>query len=75
MKADSSERTQMTFDENWNTWFPHISLDRIKVIMPAHRKGDVKLEEPVPHKHVELRLMDDDGDFVKTIVKLLAGRE
>ena len=27
MKADGSEQTQMTFDENWNTWFPHISPD------------------------------------------------
>ena len=31
MKADGSEQTQMTFDENWNTWFPHISPDRTKV--------------------------------------------
>ena len=31
MKADGSEQTQMTFDENWNTWFPHISPDRKRV--------------------------------------------
>ena len=41
MKADGSEQTQMTFDENWNTWFPHISPDRTKVVMLAYRKGDV----------------------------------
>ncbi len=30
MKADGSEQTQMTFDQEWNTWFPHISPDRTK---------------------------------------------
>lgn len=74
MKADGSEQTQMTFDENWNTWFPHISPDRKKVVMLAYRKGDVRPGEHVPHKHVELRLMDADGANVKTVVQLFGGQ-
>lgn len=74
MKADGSEQTQMTFDEEWNTWFPHISPDRTKVVTIAYKKGDVKPGEHVPHKNVELRLMNADGSDVKTIVKLFGGQ-
>ena len=64
----------MTFDENWNTWFPHISPDRTKVVMLAYRKEDVRPNEHVPHKHVELRLMDAAGGAVTTVVKLFGGQ-
>lgn len=74
MKADGSEQTQMTFDENWNTWFPHISPDRTKVVMLAYRKGDAAPGEHVPHKHVELRLMDAAGGPVQTVVRLFGGQ-
>lgn len=74
MKPDGSEQTQMTFDENWNTWFPHISPDRTKVVMLAYRKEDVRPNEHVPHKHVELRLMDAAGGAVTTVVKLFGGQ-
>jgi Tol biopolymer transport system component len=74
MKADGSEQTQMTFDEEWNTWFPHISPDRQKVVMLAYKKGDVEPNQHLPHKYVELRLMNADGSDVKTIVKLFGGQ-
>lgn len=74
MRADGSQQTQMTFDENWNTWFPHISPDRRKVVMLAYRKGDLKPNEHVPHKNVELRLMDAQGGEVKTLVELFGGQ-
>lgn len=74
MKADGSEQTQMTFDEEMNTWFPHISPDRKKVVMLAYHKEDVKPGEHVPNKNVELRLMNADGSDVKTIVKLFGGQ-
>lgn len=74
MKADGSEQTQMTFDEGWNTWFPHISPDRTKVAMLAYKKGDVAPGEHVPHKYVELRLMNADGSDLKTVVKLFGGQ-
>lgn len=74
MKADGTEQTQMTFDEEWNTWFPHISPDRKHVVMLAYHKDDVKPGEHVPNKNVELRLMSAEGGEVKTIVKLFGGQ-
>lgn len=74
MKADGSEQTQMTFDEEWNTWFPHISPDRKLVSMVCYKKGDVQPGEHVPHKFVELRLMNADGSNVQTLAKLFGGQ-
>ena len=74
MKADGSEQTQITFDEEWNTWFPHISPDRQKVVTISYRKGDLRPNEHVPHKHVELRMMNPDGSDVRTIVRLFGGQ-
>lgn len=74
MKADGSQQTQMTFDEDWNTWFPHVSPDGRKVAMIAYRKGDLEPGQHLPHKHVELRTMNIDGSDVKTVVKLFGGQ-
>ena len=74
MKADGTEQTQMTFDEEWNTWFPHISPDRKQVVMLAYHQDDVKPWEHVPNKNVELRLMSAEGGDVKTIVQLFGGQ-
>lgn len=74
MKADGSEQTQMTFDEHWNTWFPHISPNLKKVVMVAYTEVDVKPGEHVPNKMVELRLMNSDGSDCKTILKLFGGQ-
>lgn len=74
MRSDGSEQTQMTFDEEWNTWFPHISPDGAQVVMIAYKKGDLKPDEHLPHKNVELRLMSAEGGEVNTIVKLFGGQ-
>lgn len=74
MNADGSEQTQMTFDEGRNTWFPHISPDGKKVVMIAYKKGDLKPGEHLPHKWVELRLMDADGSRLKTLLTLFGGQ-
>lgn len=74
MKADGSEQTRMTHDDEWNIWFPHISPDREKVAMLAYRKGDVKPSEHLPHRYVELRLMDSDGGNMRTVVSLFGGQ-
>ena len=78
MKADGSEQTQMTFDAHWNTWFPHISPDREKVVMLAYHERDVRPGEHVPNKNVEIRLMtgNDETGWSKprTILKLFGGQ-
>ena len=74
MKADGSEQTQMTFDEGWNTWFPHVSPDGKLVSMICYKKGDLLPGEHLPHLNVELRVMNADGSGVKTVVKLFGGQ-
>lgn len=78
MKADGSEQTQMTDDPHWNTWFPHISPDRKKVVMVAYHETDVRPGDHVPNKNVELRLMtgsDKSGwSKPKTLMKLFGGQ-
>ena len=78
MKADGSEQAQMTFDMHWNTWFPHISPDREKVVMLAYHERDVRPGEHVPNKNVEIRLMtgsDETGwSEPRTILKLFGGQ-
>ena len=80
MKADGSGQTQMTHDKHWNTWFPHISPDKQKVVMVAYHETDVKPGEHVPNKNVELRLMtrnennSAEWSDPKTILKLFGGQ-
>lgn len=82
MKADGSEQEQLTLDEHWNTWFPHISPDLQKIVTVAYTEVDVKPGEHVPNKMVELRLMHREGSYSdsgcfgksKTILKLFGGQ-
>ncbi|MBR4397699.1 MAG: oxidoreductase, partial [Fibrobacter sp.] len=73
-----SEQTQMTDDPHWNTWFPHISPDRKKVVMIAYHESDVRPGDHVPNKNVEIRLMtgSDAGGWSKprTIIRLFGGQ-
>ncbi|MBR0354454.1 MAG: TolB family protein [Oscillospiraceae bacterium] len=74
MKADGTEQTQMTFDDAWNLWFPHVSPDGEWVVMLGYQKGDVQPSEHVPHKNVELKLMKAEGCALKTLVSLFGGQ-
>jgi len=74
MKADGSEQTQMTFDETRNSWFPHVSPDGKSIIFISYTKGDLKPNEHLPNKNVELRIMPAGGGEPKTLVKLFGGQ-
>lgn len=74
MKKDGSEQTQITFDAGWNTWFPHVSPDGKKVVTISYKKGDLEPGEHLPHKNVELRVMNPDGSNVQTVVRLFGGQ-
>ena len=74
MRADGSEQVQMTFDEDRNSWFPHISPDGRQVAYLTYRRDDVAPGEHVPHKWVELRLMDADGGNARTVRTLFGGQ-
>ena len=42
--------------------------------MLAYRKGDVKPSEHLPHRYVELQLMDSDGGNMRAVVSLFGGQ-
>lgn len=73
MKADGSEQEQLTFDNHLNTWFPHISPDRTKLVMISYYKGDLWPGDHIPNRNVELRVMEL-GSMPKTIIKLFGGQ-
>lgn len=74
MKADGSEQTQLTFDDDLNTWFPHISPDRQKIVMISYFKGDLWPGDHVPNKYVKIRYMNADGTGLKTLMDIFGGQ-
>ena len=74
MNADGSDQTQMTFDETRNSWFPHVSPDGSQIVFIAYNKGDLKPDEHLANKNVELRIMPSAGGEPKTVIKLFGGQ-
>ena len=74
MNTDGSEQTQMTFDENRNSWFPHVSPDGKWVVFLEKKKGDSKPNEHLANKHVELRIMPASGGEPETLIELFGGQ-
>ena len=74
MKADGSEQTQMTFDLDLNSWFPHVSPDGQTVVFIAYKKGDVAPGDHPANKNVEIRVMAASGGPAKTLFPLFGGQ-
>ena len=73
MKADGTEQTQLTFDENFNDWFPHISPDG-KWILFISYGTDVESGDHPFYKHVTLRLMPISGGDPEIVAYLYGGQ-
>lgn len=74
MKTDGTEQTQITFDHDRNSWFPHVSPDGKHVVYVAYKKGDLKPHEHLRYKNVELRMIPIEGGEPKTLVELFGGQ-
>lgn len=74
MNADGSEQVRMTFEDDSNNWFPHVSPDGQWVVYIAYRKGDVDPGDHPANKQVELRLMPAAGGESRTVVALFGGQ-
>ncbi|MDR0843949.1 MAG: transporter [Tannerella sp.] len=74
MKPDGSGQTQITFDEESNAWFPHVSPDGKQVIYITYKKGDLAPDQHLPNKNVELRLIPATGGEPKTLARLFGGQ-
>lgn len=73
MKADGSEETQITFDENFNDWFPHISPDGEWILFMSYGT-DVESGDHPFYKHVTLRLMPISGGEPTIVAYLYGGQ-
>jgi Tol biopolymer transport system component len=74
MDSDGQNQTQMTFDENSNSWFGHISPDGTKVVYISYWKGDVEPDKHPPNKNVQLRLMAASGGNYKVLADFFGGQ-
>ena len=74
MNADGSDQTQMTFDEDRNSWFPHISPDSSKVVYLAYNRGDLEPGEHLADKNVEIRMIPAEGGNPETLLKIFGGQ-
>ena len=74
MNADGTEQTQMTFDTDLYSWFPHVSPDGKKVVYLCFHKGDLAPNQHLANKHVLLRIMPTEGGSPQTLLELFGGQ-
>lgn len=73
MNTDGSEQHQISKVE-MNCWFPHVSPDGSQVAYIAYHVGDLKPEEHLPDKQVQIRLMDRSGQNDRVLAELMGGQ-
>ena len=74
MKCDGSDAERITFDDSRNCWFPHVSPDGRLVSYLAYRAGSISPSEHLPHRRVEIMLMNSDGSGARPIRSLFGGQ-
>ena len=74
MKANGKEQTQLTFDEDMNSWFPHISPDGKKVVYLAYHDYEVAPSSHIADLNVQLRMIPATGGEPKVLVEFFGGQ-
>ena len=74
MRANGKQQTQMTFDEDMNSWFPHISPDNKKVVYIAYHDYEVDPGSHIADLNVQLRLIPATGGKPETLVEFFGGQ-
>jgi hypothetical protein len=73
MRPDGSEQEQITKDENYNDWFPHISPDGKTIVFISYGL-DIGSDEHPWYKHVYLRTMNLDGSNLRVVAYMFGGQ-
>lgn len=73
MNRDGSDQRQITRLER-NCWFPHVSPEGERVVYLTYRLNELKPEEHLPDKNVELRIMDIDGKNDRVLAEFMGGQ-
>ncbi len=74
MKANGREQTQMTFDTDMNSWFPHISPDGKKVVYIAYYDYEIAPDSHIADLNVQLRMISADGGEPEVLVDFFGGQ-
>ena len=74
MRKNGKEQTQMTFDEDMNSWFPHISPDGKKVVYIAYHDYEVDPGSHIADLNVQLRMIPATGGDPKVLVEFFGGQ-
>lgn len=74
MKANGKEQTQMTFDEDMNSWFPHISPDGKKVVYIAYHDYEIDPGSHIADLNVQLRMIPAQGGQPVVLDELFGGQ-
>ena len=74
MKTNGKRQTQMTFDTDMNSWFPHISPDGKKVVYLAYHDTDLAPDQHLANKNVQLRLIPASGGQPVVLLDFFGGQ-
>ena len=74
MRTNGREQTQMTFDIDMNSWFPHISPDGRKVVYIAYHDYEIDPGDHLANLNVQLRMIPAEGGEPKVLVELFGGQ-
>ena len=74
MRANGKQQTQMTFDEDMNSWFPHISPDGKRVVYIAYHDYELAPEAHIADCNVQLRMIPAEGGKPEVLVEFFGGQ-
>ena len=74
MDKNGKNQTQMTFDEDMNSWFPHISPDGEKVVYIAYHDYEIDPGEHIANLNVQLRMIPAAGGEPEVLTELFGGQ-
>ncbi|MBR6858539.1 MAG: TIM barrel protein [Bacteroidales bacterium] len=74
MRSNGKQQTQMTFDEDMNSWFPHISLDNQKVVYIAYHDYEVAPDSHIADLNVQLRMIPAGGGKPEVLLDFFGGQ-
>ena len=74
MKTNGKDQTQMTFDTDMNSWFPHISPDGMKVVYLAYHDYEVEPGSHIADLNVQLRMIPAAGGDPKVLLEFFGGQ-
>ena len=74
MRANGKQQTQMTFDEDMNSWFPHVSPDGQKVVYLAYHDYEIAPDSHIANLNVQLRMIPAGGGKPEVLTDFFGGQ-